>query len=189
MIAGDGWTQQRESHHKVSRAYATTSLKLANDMQELFIKLGNAASMRIVKPDSWKVLERSGTQCKTQYHVYERLASRSYLDGGGNGKREFLGKYIDYDDMVYCASVPNGTLIVRRSLKTFIAGNCWVYSYAAAHHQELRLHLHTKAKWDELLAKYGNTLDAASRSAEPEIYNPTPTAKPLKKPKQNSELL
>jgi phage terminase large subunit GpA-like protein len=33
----------------------------------------------------------------------------------------------------------------------------WVYSYAAAHHQELRLHLHTQAKWNELLAHYSET--------------------------------
>lgn len=31
-----------------------------------------------------------------------------------------------------------------------------VYSYAAAHHPEVRLHLYTNAKWDELLAKYGS---------------------------------
>jgi hypothetical protein len=169
MIAGDGWTQQRERHHRISRVYATTSLELANDMQELFIKLGNAATMRIVKPDGWKVGERSGKETKTQYHVYERLASRSYLDGGTNGKREFIGKYIDYDDRVYCASVPNGTLIVRRSLKTFIAGNCFVYAFAAAHHPELRLHCYTKSKWDELLLQYALPLDAEARRNQPDV--------------------
>ena len=39
----------------------------------------------------------------------------------------------------------------------------FVYSYAAAHHQELRLHLYTKAKWDELLKQYGHVLDAETR--------------------------
>ncbi len=65
----------------------------------------------------------------------------------------------------------------------------FVYAYAAAHHQELRLHLHTKTKWDELAAHYGNTLDAVTRSVAPESYNPTPIPQPLKKPKRNSQLL
>ena len=28
----------------------------------------------------------------------------------------------------------------------------WVYAYAAAHHQELRMHLYTQKKWDDLIA-------------------------------------
>jgi len=31
--------------------------------------------------------------------------------------------------------------------------DCWVYAYAAAHHQELRLQHYTNKKWDELLHK------------------------------------
>jgi phage terminase large subunit GpA-like protein len=65
----------------------------------------------------------------------------------------------------------------------------WVYSYAAAHHQELRLHLHTKAKWDELLNQYGSNLDAAARSNQSNVIELTPSQKPLKKPKKNSYLL
>ncbi|MDO9105213.1 MAG: phage terminase large subunit family protein [Methylovulum sp.] len=171
MIAGDGWTQQKEAHHRISRVYATTSPKLADDMQELFIKLGNAATMRVVKPSGWKIAGRSGHECRTQYHVYERLASRAHLDGGGNGKREFIGKSVDYDDIVYCASVPNGTLIVRRSGKTFIAGNCWTYAYAATHHQELRLHLHTKQKWQALREQINASRTDAAATAEPVIVS------------------
>jgi hypothetical protein len=39
---------------------------------------------------------------------------------------------IDFDGMVYCATVPNGTLIVRRNGKAAICGNCLVYQTAAA---------------------------------------------------------
>jgi len=45
----------------------------------------------------------------------------------------------------------------------------WVYSYAAAHHQELRLHRYSASAWDELLVKYGSALDAQSRKAQKEI--------------------
>ena len=138
-IAGDGWTQQRKPHHRVSRVYATTSAQLADDIQELFIKIGNAATMRNVNPAGWKINGRSGDACRTQYHVYERLASRAYLDGGGAGKRGFFGKKVHYDGMVYCATVPNGTLILRRGGKTFIAGNCTVYAWAVGHHRNINI--------------------------------------------------
>jgi hypothetical protein len=146
-IAGDGWVQQKEAHHRKSRAYATTSPGLADDMQELFIKIGNAATMRVVEPQDKHVGERRIKTMRTQYHVYERLASRASLDGGGAGKRGYFGRTVHYEGRVYCATVPNGTLVVRRGGKTFIAGNCYVYAYAAAHHPELRLHRMTQAEW------------------------------------------
>ena len=43
-----------------------------------------------------------------------------------------------------------------------------VYAFAAAHHPELRLHLYTKAKWDELLRLYALPLDAEARRNQPE---------------------
>lgn len=67
----------------------------------------------------------------------------------------------------------------------------WVYAYAAAHHHELRLHLHTQAKWNELLAQYGEILKdqfdrlyastTLSTSAEQEQPKPAP-AQPKPKP-------
>lgn len=42
----------------------------------------------------------------------------------------------------------------------------WVYAYAAAHHQELRLHRYTAKAWDDLMDKYGVMLDSESRKAQ-----------------------
>ncbi len=123
-IAGDGWTQRK------SRTYATISRWLADDMQELFIKLGRAANVKLRPGKSWAIRGRSGA-ARDQFHVSECRASRIYLDGGGNGRREFLGRWIDYEGIVYCATVPNGTLICRRNGKAFIAGNCAVLTIAA----------------------------------------------------------
>jgi len=65
-----------------------------------------------------------------------------------------------------------------------------VYAYAAAYHQEVRLHLHTQAKWDELLAQYQTPLTdpiqakmealqpvaiETPKPAKPEIHNPFTT--------------
>jgi len=71
-----------------------------------------------------------------------------------------------------------------------------VYAYAAAHHHELRLHLHTAAKWDELLAKYAaassdefaklkiQTENLINQHQEPVQKSPI-----IKPPKRNSQLL
>jgi len=129
-IAGDGWTQQK-SNQREFRTYATTSRLLADDIQELFIKTGCASNIKVrdeLPPFSIK--GRDG-ETSTQYHVTECKVKKASLDGGGNGKREFIGKWIDYDGMVYCATVPNGTLVCRRNGKSFIAGNCRNYANAA----------------------------------------------------------
>ena len=58
----------------------------------------------------------------------------------------------------------------------------WVYAYAAAHHPELRLHLYTQAKWDELSGTGINKIkDPEQAKSE--------TGSTFKKPKRNSQLL
>jgi phage terminase large subunit GpA-like protein len=58
----------------------------------------------------------------------------------------------------------------------------FVYSYAAAHHPELRLHLYTHAKWDEL---GGHSINRVTEISQP-VSNTVPVRK---KPKPNSQLL
>lgn len=72
-----------------------------------------------------------------------------------------------------------------------------VYAYAAAHHHELRLHLHTAAKWDELGKKLAvvssdefRRLQAeAEKAARQPLLPVTPKPPATKKPKRNSQLL
>jgi len=72
-----------------------------------------------------------------------------------------------------------------------------VYAYAAAHHHELRLHLHTAAKWDELGKKLAvvssdefRRLQAeAEKAAQQPLLPVTPKPPAVKKPKRNSQLL
>jgi phage terminase large subunit GpA-like protein len=133
-ILGDGWTQQRPDQG-VSRTYATVSRQLADDMQELFIKLGRTANIRVVQGKPWRIDGRSGPATRNQYHVSECRSPRQYLVRRGipgQTKSEFIGRWVDHVGVVYCATVPNGTLICRRRGRAFIAGNCRVYARAAA---------------------------------------------------------
>ncbi|MDN5937874.1 MAG: phage terminase large subunit family protein [Salinisphaera sp.] len=53
--------------------------------------------------------------------------------------------------------------------------DCWVYSYAAAHHQELRLHRYTRADWD--------AAEARLRTQTEHDSAPVPAAAPTTTPK------
>ena len=123
-VAGDGWVQ------KGFRSYATISKALADDMAELFLKLGGSPSVTPVQRDGWHIEGRSGSSVQLQYWVRENNARRSASLDGVN--RQFMVKSVPYRGQVYCATVPNGTLIVRRRGKMLVAGNCYIYSRAAA---------------------------------------------------------
>ena len=55
----------------------------------------------------------------------------------------------------------------------------WVYAYAATHHPELRLHRRTKADWDALEARMGNSVREVSRETS---QRPPPTRTLTKHP-------
>ena len=95
--------------------YGTTSKRLADDMQELFQKSGSAASVSCYdgKPGPLP----GGRYCETPVPMYYVLEQSSEFDGIGKADR------ILYDGYVYCASVPNEVLYVRRNGKALWCGN------------------------------------------------------------------
>lgn len=98
-------------------SYSTSSKKLADDLQELCQKAGLNASVRSrVRENGWSV-----------EYIVNTLSSpcRSYTK---------VEKY-DYEGPVYCAEVPNGTLLVRRNGYAGWCGNCvYVQDYSLATH-------------------------------------------------------
>lgn len=119
-ISGDGWTQSGV------RRYATISQRLADDMQELFIKVGKVASVIEREETTWNIKGRSGYQ-KKQYHVCEQKSSRRWLTNRRGDEVKSLISREPYQGKVYCVSVPNETLIVRRDGQMLICGNCLIY--------------------------------------------------------------
>lgn len=121
-ILGDGYQLGDQ------RQYYTVSQRLADDMQELFLKIGRSAS--IVKKDAKPYTIRGVTSANTvpQYHVNEWRTPRADLRHT-NGKPSF--EFVPYDGEVFCATVPNGTLVVRRHGRPYIAGNCLSYAMLA----------------------------------------------------------
>lgn len=101
-------------------SYFTVSPLLADDIQELFLKLGYGTSLSSRLP-SKSILPGGYHGKRNVYYVQRQLrGSASLRDSGFDANF----KSVAYDGMVYCASVPNETLIVRRHGKVVVCGNC-----------------------------------------------------------------
>ena len=119
IVLGDG-------HNRDNRiTYYTTSRGLADDVQELFLKIGRFASMSEQAGRTVTFKNRSKQYIgKTQYIVYVRKHEEtSYI------RKENLYKK-QYDGIVRCVEVePYHTIFVRYKGEAFWSGNCSLVDY------------------------------------------------------------
>lgn len=101
---GDG------SIHGGNKVYYTTSKQLADDLQECIFKVGSVANI---------IFEEN----HNKYTIYERNKFTDYWFETGCRKEKYINR-VDYNGKVYCVTVPNGTLYVRRKGKPFWSSNC-----------------------------------------------------------------
>jgi hypothetical protein len=104
MILGDG-----HIYRKSYKDYNTNSLYLRDDVQEIALKLGYCSSYTICKK------EKKLNVYKVSFSVNKKYPRQN------NGCNSY--KLIDYDGFVYCVSVDNKTVMVRRNGKTCWCGN------------------------------------------------------------------
>jgi hypothetical protein len=113
------WACRGDGHFVKSdgrRIYITCSKRLADDMQELFQKIGSSASIRRYKGKANSIVPggRTCAQAADLYWVIERMTDYETLG---------YASKVNYDGFVYCASVPNETLYVRRKGMPLWCGN------------------------------------------------------------------
>jgi len=108
LISGDGY-----KNHK-GWVYVTISPKLANDVQEISLKLGFSAIIG-TRPPSKKGKFNS-------LRVYISKSSTTYTNAGKDNS-----SYVDYKGKVYCCEVPNGTIVIKRNGRPSISGNSKVH--------------------------------------------------------------
>jgi DNA modification methylase len=109
LLLGDG------SSRRNMQTYHTVSARLADDVQELLLKLGYNAN--IITPSHPSVRKPSW---RTQYIVSRRTSKESTIFPSLHATRQ------PYQGMVYCCTVePHHTLVVRRNGKPVVCGNCW----------------------------------------------------------------
>jgi len=102
-IAGDGCIDR---HANIG--IITKSKRMAGDLQELFLKVGMNSNIKTKKGSPWN-------------------PNGIYYEVRAHNRRKFRvmkkPKLEDYAGFVYCATVPNGTLLVRRNGKAVWTGN------------------------------------------------------------------
>jgi hypothetical protein len=106
LMLGDG--------AKSGKYYSTNSYKLANDFQELLLKIGMAGNIQ--KQKTTKIRQYECKPCYTitinRYNLTPRI------------RRPVLWNKREYNGRVYCVSVPNKIIFVRRNGKVHWTGNC-----------------------------------------------------------------
>lgn len=101
-----------------SRIFYTSSRRLADDVQELLLKIGRLGIFKTRQRNgqAW-IVDRFVCQSRAQYEVTERVIKlESHLDRKDT-------KIIDYSGRVYCATVKNHLMYVRRNGKPYWCGN------------------------------------------------------------------
>jgi thymidylate synthase (FAD) len=119
LIASDGTTHERPGTAD-RLVYHTTSKRLADEVQELALRIGRSATVRPHKHapgdghygrrDRWRVAIYSGRNarpalCRTRASAQEQMGVE------------------DYDGLIHCVEVPNRTLYVRRNGYAAWCGN------------------------------------------------------------------
>lgn len=105
------------------RIFYTCSKQLADDIQELLLKIGRIGIIKQRQPREkiWIEENRYIESNRIQYEVHERVKKLdSWLD-----KKDM--KVIDYSGKVYCATVKNHVMYVRRNGKPYWCGNTFMF--------------------------------------------------------------
>lgn len=110
------WMMKGDGH---GTHYYTTSKKLADDVQEVAIKLGKSAVIREKRQNHSEIKGRKILSKDIIYDVSIKTSEYHYLSGNG---KSYVSK-TKYTGMVYCVSVPSGIIKVRRNGYEYFSGN------------------------------------------------------------------
>jgi len=98
----------------ISRHFYTSSTFMRDDLQELLIKVGSVA----VSYESKQYINNTTGKVQSIYNIHEKLINRkNYIFPQDI-------QYQEYNDKVYCVTVPNSIIMVRRNGKAMWCGNC-----------------------------------------------------------------
>jgi len=109
-VAGSGKTHTRSSLTDERNRFSTTSRQLYDDLTELCFKLGLCVRLNKLMPptkDNHRQQYRASV-CRAQLAGFEGVDGKSF---------------VPYDGFVYCVTVPNSLLVVRRNGKPVVSGN------------------------------------------------------------------
>ena len=116
---GDG------SIHKGNKVYYTTSIDLADGIQELLLKVGSIGNIMTIQAKGTiaKIKDKEYIRNHNSYTIYERNNFKSYWFETQGRKHLYINEK-DYNGKVYCVTTPNNTVFVRRNGKPNWSSNC-----------------------------------------------------------------
>jgi len=124
MILGDGWCGKKNHH----RLYCTSSKRLADDVQELALKIGISANIKVAfKAGNESVIRGRTIKARhDHYHVsllesYGRNSNEPIVNAFENRAEQITKEH--YNGKVYCVDVPGHIIYVRRNGKPVWCGN------------------------------------------------------------------
>jgi replicative DNA helicase Mcm len=125
LYLGDG--------HKTKTAYVLTTIskQLADDVQDLLLKVGNSSSLALDD----RPLRTTSINGKNVYQKHHPYLVNWLKNGYHNTQDKGLAKgsrerWIDFDGMVYCVSVPSRVIYVRRNGIPVWCGNSLRFYYS-----------------------------------------------------------
>lgn len=120
-VLGDGYVQKRTTGK--TRRIFTASDRMSSDFAEIILKSGHSLSYNLIDRAKYKLSVVNGIEIKPNKKYWEiNIKDRLYLS-----TRTLKVEKISYNDYVYCVTVPNSTILVRRSGKVYWTGNCNCY--------------------------------------------------------------
>ena len=131
LIKGDGTV------HKGNSIYFTTSKRLADQIQEILLKINSSGYIRMRK--SRKNTKIKGRTINSQCTAYEIAQSNRQNQPRLNRTGKDFYK-VPYEGRVYCVTIPHHLVYVRRNGKAVWCGN----SYAWEHPEELGIKILTR---------------------------------------------
>ncbi len=105
---GDGHYYE---HNPVRAQYVSRSYRLIDDIQELLLRTGKTGSIQTYPGCARVEVRTHKRETDKGYKWYGKL--QPYHRGT-----------VEFDDEVFCVSVPTGALLVRRNGKPIVSGNC-----------------------------------------------------------------
>mgnify|MGYP000107776495 FL=1 len=120
MMLGDGHSSGS------TERYDTSSAQLANDVQRLILHMGYSANMSLkYEAGNQTIIKKDGRNNEIITSNFDawRLGIIKSQNNPIVNKTELQDSIIDYNDKVYCCTVPSGVIYVRRNGKPVWCGN------------------------------------------------------------------
>jgi thymidylate synthase (FAD) len=167
LLESDG-TRQVRGHGRADRlVYSTTSRRLADQVQELALKIGRTASVR---PHGFEPGHgHYGDKPRWRVTVYASRNCRPALCRTREQADNHMG-IEQYNGTIHCVEVPNGTLYVRRSGYPVFCGNTPFEHNAFRFH--IRCPLFVAREWQRHRISSFNEESARYHELEGDFYVP-----------------